>query len=62
MIKTILATLAVVFLIESLVILLFNKQVKKMLKQATKGKILRQVGFWELILAIFLLVLSLTLG
>jgi len=62
MFNIILTTIAVMILIESLIILIFNKPVKTALKKATKKDILKKFGFIELIAGIIILIASIIIS
>jgi len=57
MIKIIIATIAVAAILEGLIVALFPKDIKEILKHFSKSKKLRQIGIIELIIAGVVLVL-----
>jgi len=57
----ILATLAVVFIVEGLIAVLFTKQVIKSFMEIKKKKLLRKLGGFELIVGIIILIIVIIL-
>ena len=59
MLKTILLTIAFIFLIESFILLFFPKQINKLLKKILKdNKFLRKLAFLEIICGLILILIS----
>jgi len=57
MIQIIIATIAVCAIIEGLIVTLFPKDIKEIMKHFSKSKKIRQIGLIELVIAIIVLVL-----
>lgn len=60
MISPILATLAFLILLEGLILALFNKSLKKSLKELAKKRnadsIIRKIGLWEILISLLLMI------
>ena len=56
--NVILAVIGAILILEGLLVFLFPKQIIKSFMEIKKKKIIRKIGGWEIVIGIFIIILS----